>query len=206
MTDSDCRAWIARAKALAWFSIVYNLLEALACAWFGAGDRSLSLLGFGADSLVEFASAGVVLWRFHGELAGQGSGSHAEHRAHRAIGALLLALTALLVLGAAAEWRAGRGPESGTAGMVISVVSLLCMAGLFAFKRRAALVLESPVLKADAFCTLSCMWLGGLLLLGSVLVAATRRPLADALTSLAMAGLIAREGWENWTESACDCD
>lgn len=70
MKPADKAAWYARARTLAWFTIAYNLLEALACAVLGVKDESLSLLGFGTDSLIEAASGAVVLWRFTREAAG----------------------------------------------------------------------------------------------------------------------------------------
>jgi divalent metal cation (Fe/Co/Zn/Cd) transporter len=196
---------VAAARLLAWFSILYNLGEALACGWFGAKDNSLSLLGFGSDSLMEAATAGVVLWRFRAEAAGSTSESHQEHQAQRLIAILLMALGVLLAAGALGEWLRGMAPKSGFAGLIISLVSLAVMFGLYLKKRKVAESLQSPVLKGDAFATLSCMWLSGLLLAGSLLFTTTRLALFDGVTSLAMAALIAHEGWEVWEESSCDC-
>jgi len=50
---------------------------------------SLSLIAFGADSLIELASAGVVLWRLNFELReGTGFSESVERRASRIAGGL----------------------------------------------------------------------------------------------------------------------
>ena len=74
----------SRAKLLAWITVAYNLLEAAVSAWFGARQGSLSLQGFGCDSLMEAASGAVVLWSL------MGADSKREGLAQRWIGTLLL--------------------------------------------------------------------------------------------------------------------
>ena len=90
------------------------------------------------------------------------------------------------------------------AGIVVALVSLAVMGWLYRAKMACASALKSPALKADAFCTLSCMWLSGLLLLGSLLLAGTGLLWFDAATSMAMAWLIAREGMEEYDEASED--
>jgi divalent metal cation (Fe/Co/Zn/Cd) transporter len=204
MTDMQKRLWASRARQLAWATLAYNLLEAAACAYFGVKDESLSLLGFGTDSLIEAASGAVVLWRFTRESVG-GSEHPAERRAQRIIGGLLLALSASLVLGAAYSLWQGKGAESGMAGTVISLVSLAIMWALLKAKLKTAEALDSAVLYADAFCTKSCMWLSAALLGGSLLIAATHLIWFDALASLIMAYLVWKEGVENWKGEDCGC-
>lgn len=206
MKRTDEIDWRRRARALAWFTIGYNLVEALASGWFGAGDHSLSLLGFGSDSLLEAVSGGVVLWRFSAEAQGAANVA-AERRAQRIIGALLLALAATLVGGALWALLHGSGPGSGLAGTAIAFISMAVMAALLRAKLAVAKALDSAVLRADAFCTKSCLWLSGVLLAGSFLILTTRYAWFDALASLSMAALVLREGWENWTgeDGACGC-
>ena len=58
---------IRRAIALSWFTIGYNLLEGAVSIAFGVSDESVALAGFGMDSLIEVASAALILWRFRSE-------------------------------------------------------------------------------------------------------------------------------------------
>lgn len=197
----DLIAWQRRARHLAYFTIAYNLLEAAVAITFGWRDGSLALGGFGVDSLLESASAGVVLWRLN-----VGDGEEAELRetkARKAIGGLLLTLAAGLSLGALLQaWR-GAGPSDTWMGVAVSVVSLLVMGFLYKAKRAAADALGSAALREDAFCTLSCMWLSGALLAGSLAFEGFGLQLFDAVATLGMAVLIAREGREAWEGEAC---
>ncbi len=196
-TDKAIQAadWSKRARQLAWFTVIYNVLEALACGFFGVKDGGYSLLGFGGDSLIEAASAAVVIWHF------RKSSRASESSAHRLISVLLIALSSFLAVSSFFEIRKGEGPRSGSAGIVIALVSLAVMFWLYRQKMACAKALDSAALRADAFCTLSCMWLSGLLLAGSAAFAWTGIFWFDAVTTLGMAFLIAREGLEEYDES-----
>lgn len=186
---------IRRARFLAWFTVFYNLAEAAVCGYFGVQDKALSLLGFGGDSLIEAASGLVVRW----SLSNHSKNSHA---AHKLISALLLALSLFLALSAWFSFHnTSAGPKSGLPGILISLVSLAVMFWLYRQKLSVATALASPELKADAFCTLSCMWLSGLLLLGSAAFAGTGKAWFDSGTTFAMAILIFWEGAEEYDEA-----
>src|SRR5256885_9988697 len=58
------RAAIAqRGKHLEYFTIVWNSLEAIVAITAGAVAGSISLVGFGIDSLIEVTSGVTLLWR-----------------------------------------------------------------------------------------------------------------------------------------------
>ncbi len=199
------RQWVKLALVLAWASVFYNLAEFLVSLWFGLAAESLSLLGFGFDSLIETASAVVVLWCFSRRESKKTRTAGAEHLAHRIIGWFLLLLSVLLAAGVVLEWSDKFRPKTGLPGMIIAVISLGVMFVLYHYKKQAAQGLRSPALEADAFCTLSCMWLSGLLLAGSFLFTATGLAWFDSVTSLGIAVLIGREGWENASSKDCGC-
>jgi divalent metal cation (Fe/Co/Zn/Cd) transporter len=195
----DPAFWAAQARRLAWITLFYNLAEASASAWYGWSGHSLALLGFGGDSLIEAASAVAVLWSFQRHLKPDGEGR--GRSAQKLIGVLLLALALYLAISAYFEFRSGRGPVESAPAVWISLISLAVMLWLYRGKAACAEALQSPALRADAFCTLSCMWLSGLLLAGSAVLAGTHILWFDALTTLGMAVLIAREGIEEYDES-----
>jgi hypothetical protein len=93
--------WLERVTA-AWM-----LIEAAIAIGSGVLARNLLLIAFGADSLIELTSAGVLLWRLNFEL-GEGTEfpESVERRTSRIAGALLFALAAY-VIGSAAYglWR-----------------------------------------------------------------------------------------------------
>lgn len=192
---------ILQAKRLALFTIVYNLLEAAVATAFGVHDRTLSLFGFGVDSLLEAATGAVVYWHV------SGIDEKREELAEKIIGALLMALAVGLALGAALEAWQRRAPEGGEASIAIAVLSLAVMAWLYQAKLKVARALDSRALLLDAFCTKSCMWLSVLLLAGAAIYKAFGWALFDPLVTLAMAWLIWGEGKEAWDrDEHCDCE
>lgn len=87
--------------------------------------RSISLIAFGLDSLIERASAGVLIWRLDVELRrGQSVAEVAERAASRIGGALLFALAAYLVV--AAGWRlwTRQGAEFSWPGLLVSLAAI----------------------------------------------------------------------------------
>src|SRR5215470_14015694 len=81
---------VRRAFRLEWFTAGWMLIEAAVAIGSGIAAHSLSLIAFGADSLIELASAGVLLWRLDVELRrGVEFSEKVESRASRIGGALL---------------------------------------------------------------------------------------------------------------------
>lgn len=156
-----------RAWSLAWFTVIYNLLEGAVSIWFGLGDDSVALWGFGFDSLIEVASAMVVMARLrHGFKT---KSTEPERRAVLAIGALFVLLALAVQLGAILQLNSRHHPPSTLPGLVISSVSLAFMCFLWRAKIRAANALDSAALKSDAACSLACIQLSSVLFAGSLL-------------------------------------
>ncbi len=181
----------ARALTLAGVTVGWNLLEGMVSVVMGVKADSLSLFGFGLDSFVEVGSALMVLWRLRHEGA-----SPRERTAAKAIGALFLLLALSVGYGAAHRLVTREAPDTALPGLLISLVSLAFMAWLWRAKKAVATQACSPTLAADAACSLACIQLSLVLLAGSLLTAlAPKLWWADAVASLVLAALIAREGW-----------
>ena len=90
--DTIRRIQRIQAITIGWMSV--EAVVSLSAAWIA---HSPSLLAFGGDSAIELLSAAVVLWRFRAHPVPE----HAERRASRITGALLLVL-ALYVVAASA--------------------------------------------------------------------------------------------------------
>ncbi len=99
----------------------------------------------------------------------------------------------------------GEAGES-TVGIVLAALSLAVMPTLAWAKRRTALDLGSPTLRADAQETILCAWLSAALLAGLALNATLGWWWADSLAALAIAGLAVKEGREAWEGDHCDDD
>src|SRR5437899_12449714 len=88
------QALVRRGKSLQCFSIAWNSLEAVAAIISGLVAGSISLVGFGFDSVVEVTSAGAVLWRMH--LDDPERREHAERISLRIVGSFFIALSAYI--------------------------------------------------------------------------------------------------------------
>ncbi|CAM9205799.1 unnamed protein product [Phaeothamnion confervicola] len=206
-TAMKLRQWIRIAYALAFFTIVWNVIEGVVAVVFGSATGSVALSAFGVDSFVEVLSAGVVLWRLPGELfattVGHGAESAEaaakrigkERKATYAVGGLLLCLAAGTIAGA--TWRLVEGSEPSTdlPSLVVSLVSLSFMGALYWGKLRTAHALDSRTLAADARCSLGCIQLSLVLFGGAVLFMLVPQAWwVDSAASLVIAAIIGRDG------------
>lgn len=193
--DRSASQWLAMAKGLAWFTILYNLVEGLVSMGFGAADDSLALFGFGADSFIEVGSAIMILWRLKSSGC-ETTGLKRERKATQGIALLLILLAIFTSLGAL--WRLWKHQQPGTTlpGVIISLASLSFMYWLWRSKKQCAAALNSRALASDAACSLACMQLSVVLLLGSLafmLVPALWW--IDSAAALGIAAFILKEGW-----------
>lgn len=187
-----------RAVQLAFFTIAYNLIEGFVSIGFGVSEDSMALAGFGVDSLIEVASAGIVLWRLKGEFRGGSALSiEREKRATLAIGTLFILLAAVTILASGQQLLSGSHPETTVPGLVISALSLSFMYFLWSAKKKVGKALDSPTVLKDADCSLACIKLSVILFGGSLVFwIAPNLWWADAAAGLLLSFLIAKEGFE----------
>ena len=62
------QAFIRQGQRLEYFTVVYNSAEGLVSIVAGLIAGSVSLVGFGLDSIIEVASGAALLWRLHHDL------------------------------------------------------------------------------------------------------------------------------------------
>src|ERR1700674_5711016 len=60
--------FVRRGPQIEYFTIAYNSAEGLVSIVAGLIAGSVSLIGFGLDSLIEVTSGAAVLWRLHHDL------------------------------------------------------------------------------------------------------------------------------------------
>ena len=205
-TDSVRLNLIRRAFRLEWFTAGWMLIEAAVAIGAGLAARSLSLIAFGADSLIELVSAGVLLWRLNVELRqGAEFPESVERRASRISAALLFVLAAYVVVNAAyGLWR-HEGQEFSTPGLILAVVTIPVMWWLARAKMRVADQIGSRALRADAVESITCGYLSGVVVLG--LIGQLLMPgwwWVDSVASLAIVVLLVIEGREAWEGQESD--
>lgn len=193
LTAADPRYEFFRRQALRleYFTIAWNVIEAVVAIGAGAFVGSIALLGFGLDSVIETVSGGTLLWRLRqrGERE-----ERAEARALRIVGITFFALAAYVTYESVLDLRQRHRPEESVLGMVLAMVSLVVMPLLGRAKRRVARELQSAALAADGMETYLCSYLSFTLLLGLGLNAWQGWWWADPVAALAMVPFMLREG------------
>lgn len=187
-------AGLRKALRLEFFTIGWNMLEAVVAIGAGAVAGSIVLIGFGFDSSIESFSAAVVVWQLRG--------AQTEERARRAM--RLIAVTFFMLAGyvvfeSMRDLITRSKPEGSTIGIALAAVSVVVMPALGTAKKRLADRIESPVLRADAAETFLCAWLSVILLVGLLLNARIGWWWADPVAALVIAALAVREGREAWS-------
>jgi divalent metal cation (Fe/Co/Zn/Cd) transporter len=187
-----------RVLGLAYFTVAWNVAEAVVALGAGVVADSIALIGFGLDSLIEVFSAVVVLWQF------LGASDEREARALRWIACSFFLLAAYVTGQAIFDLIRHQEPAESAVGIALAVASLIVMPLLALAKRRAGRALGSRTVMADSTETLLCSYLSAILLGGLILHATVGWWWADPLAALGIAALAAREGVEAW-RGEVDC-
>lgn len=200
--SNEARLYTA-ALALAAFTILYNLIEGLVSLYFGGGEESFALFGFGLDSFIEVLSGlGIAHMVFRIRRAPVTERDGFERTALRITGAALFLLTAGLVGSAAINVYTDHRPVDTLAGVAVSAVSICTMWLLLALKRRTGTRLGSEAILADAECTRVCIYMSLVLLVSSGVYFLFRLPYVDAAGCLGLAFFSFKEGRECFEKAA----
>lgn len=192
-----------RALRLEYFTVAWNVIEAVVAITAGVIVGSVVLIGFGADSGIEVISAVALLWRLRraGADADADTEAHAERRALYAVAATFFLLAAYITFESTSALIAGDEPDSSTVGLVLSLVSLAVMPALAFWKARTGREIGSRALQADAVETWVCSYLSLALLIGIGAHAAFGWAWADPVGALLMLPVILWQGWETAEEA-----
>jgi divalent metal cation (Fe/Co/Zn/Cd) transporter len=198
-STGDRRSLIEAAFRLEHLTVAWMVIEAAVAIGAGAAAHSLTLLAFGVDSLIELASAAVLIWRLTVELRrGQSFAESVERRASRIGGALLLSLAAYVVVSAGWGLWTWQGQEFSWPGLLVSVIAIPLMLFLSRRKLRLADALGSRALRTDAMESIACGWLSFVVVIGLLAQLALGAWWVDTVTSLAIVWLLIKEGREAW--------
>jgi divalent metal cation (Fe/Co/Zn/Cd) transporter len=197
---------IRRALHLEYLTVGWNIVEGIVAVAAALAAGSVAILGFGIDSVVECASAFVMIWRLRAERSRSLDGEHLEaieHRARKLVAGSLFLLAAYVAFDAVHTLWTGDRPAFSVVGVVLLSLSIAVMLWLARAKRRLAQDLGSRALEADAFQTTACWWLSIAALVGVALNGALGWWWADPAAALVIAALIAKEGRESWHGERC---
>jgi divalent metal cation (Fe/Co/Zn/Cd) transporter len=192
-------------------TIVWMVIEASVAISVGFATHSVSLQGFGIDSIVELIAGGILLWRL---LVEQQGGSverieYAERRASWVTAISLFALALYIVGDSAWSFFTQTRPESSWWGVGLAGAAAIIMPLLWQGKLRIARRIGSAALKADAACSVTCAYMSLTLLAGLLLNRFFGWWWADPLAALFLVYFLVQEGREAWHEArtgeTCSC-
>lgn len=192
-------------------SLLWMVIEASVAITTGFATRSVSLEGFGIDSIIELIAGGVLLWRLLVERRG-GSVEAVEYAERRAAWVTTIGLfgLALYIVGdsAFAIFTQSR-PEASWWGVGLAIAAAIIMPLLWQSKLLVARRIGSTALRADAICSVTCAYMSFTLLAGLLLNKFFGLWWADPLAALALVYFIVREGREALHEArtgeTCSC-
>src|SRR3972149_11086177 len=209
---SNIKSKLGFAFLLSLVTIFYNIAEGLISVYFGAGDETLALLGFGVDSFVEVISGiGIAHMIFRMKYSKVQSRDSFEKTALIVAGTAFYFLTAGLIIGSVLNIIYDIKPETTIPGIIIALISILTMYWLMTSKLKVGKALNSDAIIADANCTKTCFYLSFILLAASGFYEIFHIAYFDILGSLGIAYFAFKEGREAFEKVKsghllCNCE
>lgn len=201
--DETTRAMqVRKGRSLEFLTIGWNILEAIVAVAAGFTAGSISLVGFGLDSVIEVSSGMALMWRLSLD-ADVTRRDKREAIALRIVGITFMALAGYVAIDAVIALWKREHPESSFIGIGLATLSLVIMPLLARAKRRVASQIQSRALQADSRQTDICAYLSAILLGGLLLNALFGIWWADPVAALVMVPIIAKEGIEALKGEAC---
>jgi divalent metal cation (Fe/Co/Zn/Cd) transporter len=192
-----------RALWLEYFTVGWNVVEAVVAIGAGLIAGSVALIGFGADSAIEVISAVGLLWRLRkaGPHAAVSEESAAEKRALYVVAITFFLLAVYITWEAVKSLSSLEQPLTSPVGIILAVLSLAVMPTLAFAKQRVGNEMGSRALVADSKETWVCSYLSLTLLPGVGAYAVVGWQWADPVGALAMLPVILWQGWETLAEA-----
>ncbi len=183
-------------RRLQYVTITWNLMEVFVTIGLGIAARSLALVAFGLDSLVEVFASLVVVWYIADhQRAGR------ARRALRLVAIAFAVLAAYLVVASIYSLSTGEAADSSPFGIAYLSATAVVMFTLARLKHHVAAKAESQPLAAEASMTFLDGWLASGILVALVLNAVAGLWWADPAAAFLVAAFCLREAFENWGEA-----
>jgi divalent metal cation (Fe/Co/Zn/Cd) transporter len=179
-------------------AVAWMIVEAAIALLVGFSTRSISLQGFGLDSVIELLSGGILLWRLLVEQRGGTleSVDQAERWASWVAGISLFLLSAYIIASSAFALLSRAHAVASWWGVGLALAAAIVMPVLWQGKLRVARRIGSSALKADAACSVTCAYMSITLLVGLLLNRLAGWWWADPLVALALVYFLVHEGRE----------
>jgi divalent metal cation (Fe/Co/Zn/Cd) transporter len=191
----DRNQLLRRAMLLSVLSIGISAAVGATAVVVATATGSLSLLGFGADAVIDSAASVVLVWRFRTEVREPHRADRIELIAETVIGGVLLLLAAYLAISAVGALITDAHPSASLLRTTLLGVGLVALPPLALAKYRVAQALGSRALRADSILTAVAAVLAVIGVAALALSALFDVNWGDAVGALVVAAIVAREGW-----------
>lgn len=186
-----------KAAGFAAFLCVYNIIEGIVSIIFGVSDQSLTLFGFGIDSLVEVASNLGVIYMIRRIRQNPSSDrTKFEKTALKITGYGFFILAVILLAGIIFSLFEEHKPVTTFWGIIISSISIFVMYYVVHSQIKLGRVLNSQPIISDAKCTLVCVYMSIVLLISSFVYETTGFAYADIIGAIGLFYFSIKEGKE----------
>jgi len=192
-----------RALRLEYFTVAYNVAEAVASIVFGSLAGSIALVGFGMDSIVESLSGLILIWRLKKHRSGtEEEEEEIERKAERFVAVTFFLLGSYVLIESVGKLARKEVPDPSAPGIIIALLSMTIMPILARKKFDLGLLIKSRALIADSKETLACSLLSVTLLAGLGANYVFGFWQADPIVGLLIVAFLYREGWMGWKVSS----
>lgn len=196
----EARAALERqGRTLQWLTIAWNTGEVFVTVGLGIAARSLALIAFGLDSLVEVFASLVVVW--HLQPSDAAEHDRRDRRALRLVSVAFAVLATYLLVGTVRSLLGDHEADSSPAGIAYLAITACVMFGLARRKRRLGTALDSEPFLAEASMTFLDGCLATSILVALAVNAALGWWWADPLAAGLVGLVAAREAVEQWREA-----
>jgi divalent metal cation (Fe/Co/Zn/Cd) transporter len=194
------------ALLLEYFTVLYNIFEAVASIAFGTAAGSIALVGFGLDSIVESLSGLILVWRLrsHEKVSGEDE-EEIERTAQRFVAITFFLLGLYVLYESVSKLITHEVVQPSPAGIIIAILSIIIMPVLAWKKTSIGTSIGSRALIADAKETFACAWLSIALLLGLGANYLFGLWQADPVVGIIIVLFLFREGYEGWSGQGDEC-
>jgi divalent metal cation (Fe/Co/Zn/Cd) transporter len=183
-----------RGLRLEYATIMWNVVEMVVSIGLGIAARSLALVAFGLDTMVELFASGVVVW--HLRHPGRDS-NHITAQALRMVAGAFFVLALMVTVGAVWALAAGAAADESPIGIAYLGLTVVVMLSLGAAKRSTGIRLGSEPLAAEARMSIFDAALALGVLVGLAANALLGWWWADPLAALLVGAAAFHEGIEN---------
>ena len=187
-----------RGLRLEYATIAWNAVEMFVSIGLGIAARSLALVAFGLDTMVELFASGVVVWHLRHPSR---DSKHITVQALRMVAGAFFVRALVVTIGAVWALVTGAAADESPIGIAYLGLTVVVMLSLGAAKRTTGIRLGSEPLAAEARMSIIDAALALGVLLGLAANALLGWWWADPLAALLVGGAAFHEGIENLEEA-----